>query len=176
MDQLIIQSIGFLALFFVVLSFQKNSRGKLLFFMLVGISLFVIHYALLGAWIGSLMNIIEAITVFVAYKKETDSWAQKIFWLYAFVAIFIIAGALTAKSLVDFLPVLAQIFGTIAVWQTKPRNIRLLMLVPRPLWLIYNIAVGSYAGITAEVFILLSVLVGILRFDILGKPEKHAAK
>ena len=142
--------------------------------MLVGLVLFVLHYALLGALIGSLMNLIEVATIFVAYKKETDAWAQKRFWPYAFIALFAIAAVLTANSLVDLLPVLAQIFGTVAVWQANPRTIRFIMLAPRPLWFIYNLVVGSYAGMFAEVFILLSVMIGIVRFDILGKKQTEA--
>lgn len=176
MDQIFIQGVGYLALLFVILSFQNSTRVKLLFFMLVGILLFVIHYALLGAWIGSLMNLVEAVMVFIAYKKETDTWAQRKFWPYIFVAIFIVAGTLTAKSIVDFLPVLAQIFGTIAVWQTNPRAIRFIMLAPRPLWFTYNLVVGSYAGMITEAFILVSVLVGIIRFDILGQSKKKTKK
>ncbi len=176
MDQIIIQGIGYIALIFVILSFQNNNRVKLLLFMLTGILLFVIHYALLGAWTGSLMNLIEAGVVFVAYKKDTSSWAQKKYWPYIFIALFVVASALVAKSLVDILPAIAQIFGTIAVWQTNPRAIRFIMLVPRPLWLTYNFAVGSYAGTIAELFILASVMVGIVRFDILKKSKKRKKK
>ncbi len=134
--------------------------------------LFVVHYLLLNAWIGALMNLIEAGMVFVAYKKEAKSWAMHKFWPYIFILLFVVAGLFTSRALVDFFPVLAQIFGTIAVWQTNPRSIRFIMLAPRPLWFIYNFIVGSYAGMAAEIFILLSVLTGIVRFDILGKPTK----
>ncbi|HSX01266.1 MAG TPA: YgjV family protein [Candidatus Saccharimonas sp.] len=173
MNPFIVQGIGYLALFFVILSFQKNKRVNILLIMLIGLVLFVVHYALLQAWVGSLMNLIEAAMVFVAYKKEDARWAQKGYWLYVFIGLFFLAGALTAKSVVDFLPAIAQTFGAVAVWQTNPRAIRFLMLGPRPLWFIYNFAVGSYAGMTAEVFILASVLVGIIRFDILRKPAKR---
>lgn len=78
MDQLIAQGVGYLALLFVILSFQKKTRTTLLLVMLAGLILFTIHYALIGAWTGSLMNLIEAAMVFVAYKKETQAWAQKI--------------------------------------------------------------------------------------------------
>ena len=73
----------------------------------------------------------------------------------------------------DLLPIVAQVFGAIAVWQTNPRAIRFIMLVPRPLWFVYNFIVGSQAGMVAEVFILVSVIIGIIRFDILGKKEEH---
>lgn len=118
------------------------------------------------------MNLIEAGVVFVAYKKETDSWAKQKFWPYVFILLYIIAGIITARSTVDFLPIIAQVFGAIAVWQTNPKTIRFIMLVPRPLWFIYNFMVGSYAGVTAEILILASVLIGILRFDILKQKKK----
>ncbi len=118
------------------------------------------------------MNLIEAGMVFVAYKKETRTWAQHKYWPFIFIALFVIAGIITSKSSVDILPIIAQSFGTIAVWQTNPRAIRYIMLVPRPLWFIYNFAVGSFAGMFAEVFILISVLSAIVRFDILKKKER----
>ena len=118
------------------------------------------------------MNLVEAGVVFVSYKKETDLWAKRKFWPYVFILLYIIAGIITVKSTVDFLPIMAQIFGAIAVWQTNPRLIRFIMLAPRPLWFTYNFMVGSYAGMTAEILILASVLIGIVRFDILKQKEK----
>lgn len=174
MNQLIIQGVGYVALLFVLLSFQKSKRIHILLLMLVGLILFVIHYSLLHAWTGALMNLVEAGVVFVSYKKETQAWAKKKIWLYIFILAYIISGAFTTKSFVDFLPVVAQIFGALAVWQTNPRAIRFLMLIPRPLWFTYNFVVGSYAGMTGELLILASVLIGIVRFDILGKFAKRA--
>lgn len=172
MNQIIIQGVGYLALLFVLLSFQKNKRVNILLLMLAGLILFVIHYCLLNAWTGALMNLIEAGVVFVAYKKETNSWAKQKLWPYVFALLYIMAGIITAKSPMDFLPIIAQIFGAVAVWQTNPKTIRFIMLAPRPLWFIYNFTVGSYAGMTAEILILASVLIGIFRFDILKQKKK----
>ena len=118
------------------------------------------------------MNLIEAGMVYVAYAKETKPWAKRKAWPYLFILLFVLVSLITAKSFIDFLPALAQIFGTAAVWQSNPRTIRFIMLVPRPLWFVYNFFVGSYAGIVTEIFILISVLVGIMRFDLLGKVRK----
>lgn len=172
MNQTIIQGIGFVALTLVILSFQKNKRANILFIMLGGLLVFVIHYSLLQAWTGALMNLIEAGIVFVAYKKETSRWAQQRYWPLLFIALFVAAGYTTSNRLADILPIIAQVFGTIAVWQTNPKTIRYIMLIPRPLWFIYNFIVGSYAGMLTEVFIFTSVLTGIVRFDILRKKVK----
>jgi hypothetical protein len=176
MNQTITQSIGFLALFFVLVSFQKNKRVNILLVMLTGLLLFVVHFSLLKAWTGALMNLVEAGVVYVAFKKDTERWAQQQFWPYVFIALYVVIGLFTAKSLINFLPIIAQTFGALAVWQTNPRTIRFLMLIPRPLWFIYNATVGSYAGMAAEVCILLSVVVGIVRFDIFAPSKKLRGK
>jgi len=171
-NQVNIQGIGYLALLFVIFSFQKNKRVTILSFMLCGLVLFVVHYFLLRAWTGALMNFIESGMVYVSYQKETKIWAKQKFWPYIFILLFIVAGLITSRTLVGVFPVLAQILGTIAIWQKNPRTIRFIMLTPRPLWFLYNFVVGSYAGMTTEVFIFLSVVTGIVRFDFLGKSNK----
>jgi Bacterial inner membrane protein len=172
MSPLIIQGIGFVALFFVILSFQKKERLTLLWVMLIGLLFFVVHFSLLGAWTGAFMNLIEAGIVFVSFKKGTATWARWRFWPHIFIIAYILAGFLTFKTSSDILPIIAQIFGAIAVWQKSPRAIRFIMLVPRPLWFVYNFIVGSYAGMVTEALILLSVVIGIVRFDILRQAEK----
>ena len=117
MNQITIQLIGYVALLFVIISFQKNKRSTILAVMLTGLAIFVIHYSLLKAWTGAVMNLVEAGMVFVAYKKETESWAKKKTWPYIFILLFIIGGIITTKTWIDLFPTVAQIFGTIAVWQ-----------------------------------------------------------
>ena len=173
MYQLITQGVGYLALICVIVSFQKDKRGTMLYAMLAGVVLFAIHYTLLRAWTGLAMNLIEAGVVYVAYKQDTERWAKQPYWPYLFIVLFIVAGFATSKSLIAALPVVAQILGTIAVWQKHPRAIRFIMLAPRPLWFVYNLAVGSQAGMVTEVVILLSVLVGILRFDVIRWQTKR---
>ena len=177
MNQILIQGIGFFALFFVILSFQKKKRVSLLLIMLAGLLLFVVHFSLLKAWTGALMNLVEAGVVFVSYKREVSGWAKKSFWPYVFILLYILFGLLTVKNRIDILPIIAQIFGAIAVWQKNPRIIRYIMLAPRPLWFIYNATVGSYAGMMTEILIFISVIIGIVRFDILRKNsgDLHAS-
>lgn len=118
------------------------------------------------------MNLIGSAMVFVSYKKDSAAWAKHKFWKYFFILLFLVVGFVTSKALVDYLPILAQVLGTIAIWQTNPKAIRFMMLIPRPLWFMYNLVAGSYPGMLTEVFVFLSIVVGIVRFDILGKSPK----
>src|SRR4051812_43229728 len=89
LSPVVVQGIGYIALAFVILSFQQKKRLSILATMLVGVALFAVHYSLLHAWTGSLLNLLEASVVFVAFKKETEAWARNIVWPYIFSLLFL---------------------------------------------------------------------------------------
>src|SRR3989338_4435143 len=173
MIQLIAQGIGFLALLFVLLSFQKNKRYLILLFMLVAQILFTIHFGLLGAWTGAAMNGIAGLRTYIFNQRETKTCSNNQFWLYLFVVLFWVFGIVTWNGYYSILPILAMTIDSSAVWNKKTQYIRLLMLIPRPLWFLYNYTVVSYAGMITEIFVLFSILVGIIRFDILATRKKQ---
>ena len=86
--------------------------------------------------------------------------------------LFWVFGIVTWSGYFSILPILAMTIDSFAVWNKKTRNIRLLMMVPRPLWFIYNLIVSSYAGMITEVFVFFSLLVGIIRFDIIRSVKE----
>ena len=66
---------------------------------------------------------------------------------------------------ISLLPVVANIAATIGGYTHNPRKIRLVgMLVNSPLWIVYNVLVGSWAGLLDEVVTELSILISILRY------------
>lgn len=169
MNQVVIQGIGFLALFFYTLSFQHKDRKKLLIWLLIGTVLWTIHYSFLNAWTGALLNAIEGFQALIFYQRDKKKWADSKLWIYIFIFLFVIGGIVTWTNYYDALPIVAMILGTFALWNKETKLIRFFMLAPRPLYFIYNLVVGSYAGMVTEVLILLSILVGMLRLDIFKK-------
>ena len=59
-------------------------------------------------------------------------------------------------------PLVAQILGFIG-------TIRILNLISNPCWLVYNIYMGSIAGMITDSLVTLSVLIAIVRLDIFPK-------
>jgi len=87
---------------------------------------------------------------------------------------FAIAVVFTWQGPRSLLPLAGSLFGTLAFWQVNPRHIRLLALPGSGCWFIYSVLSGSYAGMTADVLVLSSTLVGIYRFDFkLGRRPKN---
>ncbi|OGG20175.1 hypothetical protein A3D03_00500 [Candidatus Gottesmanbacteria bacterium RIFCSPHIGHO2_02_FULL_40_13] len=173
MTQLIAQIIGIVALLFVLLSFQKNSRYLILLFLIIVQILFTLHFGLLGAWTGAAMNGVAAFRTYIFNQRETKIWSNNPFWLYLFVVLFWVFGIVTWSGYYSILPILAMTIDSFAVWNKKTQYIRRLMLIPRPLWFIYNYTVVSYAGMITEIFVLFSILIGIIRFDLVTTMKKQ---
>src|SRR5260370_39902579 len=171
MNQVIIQGIGYVALFFVILSFQRNKRSKMLLYLIFAQILFTLHFFLLHAWAAVAMNAIATLRAVIFYQKDKRIWAENTVWMYVFMGAFILAGLVTWTNYSSLLLIIATVIDTFALWKSSAKSIRFLMLIPRPLWFSYNLIVGSYAGMTTEVIVFASVLIGILRFDILDQKK-----
>ncbi|PIN69412.1 hypothetical protein COV93_05560 [Candidatus Woesearchaeota archaeon CG11_big_fil_rev_8_21_14_0_20_43_8] len=165
MENLIIQGIGIIALIFVVLSFQSKKRYGILMFLWIAQSFFAVHFGLLEAWTAVAMNIIAAVRTYIFSQKDIRGWASKRCWPYLFIILFIAVGPFTWDGYHTLLPIIAQVIESIALWKRSPRIIRIMMLFPRPFWVVYNLMVGSYAGILTEIFVSVSILIGIYRYD-----------
>lgn len=169
MDPLIIQIIGFFGLLFVVISFQKNKRSFTLLSQLVAASFFTVHFFLLNAFTAAAMNLTSASRAYVFNLRESNKWINSPITMYMFIALFWIAGLLTWQGLISILPILSMTLECFALWSRDTRRLRWIFLSARPGWMIYNYLVGSYAGLATEAFIVGSLGLAIIRFDILKK-------
>jgi hypothetical protein len=166
-QNLMIQAIGIIGLIFVVISFQNNKRFLILILLGTSQIFYAIHYGLLGARTAFAMNLVGMTRTFLFTQKGKKKWIDNNILMYVFIGLFWIAGALSWVGWVSLLAVLAMTIETIGLWMKNPTKIRFSMLSLRPLWLSYNIIYRSFAGMTADLFVLISLITGIIRFDII---------
>lgn len=77
----------------------------------------------------------------------------------------IIALFITWGGAISLLPVAANIASTIAGYTHNGRKVRIAgMLINSPLWIIYDVIIGSWAGIADEVVSEISMLISIKRY------------
>lgn len=63
------------------------------------------------------------------------------------------------------LPVIANVAATLGGYTYNGRKIRMVgLFVNSPLWIIYDVIVGSWAGIIDELITQLSMIISILRY------------
>jgi hypothetical protein len=165
------QSIGFLALVFAIASFQKDSRRFILLLQIIAGALYAIHFFFLGAFTGAIMNVFGVARNSVFSQRETKKWANSRIWLFSFLLLFLMAGILTWEGWHSMLPILGMASGTIALWLKNTKHIRLIALTSPPSWFAYNLMVGSIPRMLTEIFLFLSIIVGMLRFDFRGNPK-----
>jgi hypothetical protein len=162
-DQFLIQLIGLIAASIAFVVFQSNKRHKMLLLQVGANLLWVVHFTLLGASTASALNAITAGRNLSYYSAGKNR--NRLIPLF-FAGIFALATYFTWEGPISLLPLAGCLIGTLAFWQLKTHHIRLIVLVSPSLWLIYNVHVGSYAGVASDTSVISSIAVAIYRFDV----------
>ncbi|MBQ8431463.1 MAG: YgjV family protein [Clostridia bacterium] len=179
--ELVAQIIGFAGLAMNCLSYQLKSKRSLIIAQLFGALFFVVHFGLLGAIMGCMLNLIAAVRSLIFANAERTH-ANHPAWLALFIAIYIGTYVLTftvfeepvtlPNLLLQILPPIAMVFSTVSFRTKNAGTVRKLCLFCSPLWLIYNIFNLSISGILTETISLISIVTGILRLDRKKDPEQ----
>lgn len=167
----IVQAIGAVGMILAFISFQKNNNKQILLFQTIAAVAFTLHFWLLGAFTGAAMNVLGASRNIVFYNRE-KRWANNRFWMYFFIALYIISGILTWENIFSLLPTLAMSLATVGLWIQNPKITRYVVLPTSPCWLIYNVVNKSISGVLTETFVMVSLFIAIIRFDILKRDVK----
>ena len=86
-------------------------------------------------------------------------------------AIEMVLTVLVWQGPTDVLALIGAPLQTIALWMKKPRYIRILMLIASPMWLLYDLYYKSYAGVITECIVMISIVIAIVKYDVMRKEE-----
>ncbi|MBE6755005.1 MAG: YgjV family protein [Ruminococcaceae bacterium] len=170
MKETIGQIIGFVAMAIIVASYQQKSHKNILTFQMISGLMFTVHYLLLGAYTGAVMNLLGAFRSLV-YSNRDKKWSSSIAWPIVFSIAFLISGIMTWDNVFSVFPLIAMLMSSVVLWIEQPKINRMLSLPTSGCWLIYNIKTLSYPGIITEIFVLSSIVIGIIRLDIKKKNK-----
>ncbi len=167
---LLAQIIGFGGTALTIIAYQQSKRKRILGCTVISAALFAIHYIILGAYTGAVMNILAG-TRSLVFMNNTKKWAKSKIWVAVFMVIYTVACIATWDKWYSVLPLIAMLLTTVSNWFQSEKKIRFLTFPSSPCWLVYNILNASYAGIITEIFVMSSLIIAIIRFD-LRKPKK----
>ena len=172
--EIIAQIIGILAMLFNILSYQGKKQKTVIALQLIGGALFAVNFLMLGALVGGILNILATIRAVVFLFKEklkADRLPWLISFITAYIAVYVLNFTLFGKEptafnlIVEVLPVIGMLALNIGFMLKNASDVRKCGLVSSPAWLIYNIIVGSWGAIACEALTLISIFVGMLRYD-----------
>ena len=166
------QIFGFTAMAIAISTYQFNKHKTIMVLLTLCSTFWCMHFLCLKAYTAVAMNLINIVRNFV-YGFRDKKWAQGYVIPVLFLTVSVAAVVLTWSSAWDLLPLLAAVFSTFANWQTDTRKLRYLTYPVSASWLAYNIVNHSYAGLCNEVFTLVSLTVGVIRYDIMKKTPKE---
>ena len=164
--------VGIFAVVMFVLSYQLKSRRGIIAMNAGSRILYVLQYILLGAFEGALMDV-TAFLVSLLCAKSQSGFIKKHFTLTVILAnIAIVAVGLSVyQNIFSLLPIFGVIFETLGLWLKDERRIRIVSLLGAPFWLAYNLICLAYASALGNAFTIVSILVAIVRYDILKQSK-----
>lgn len=162
------QIIGGIALLLTVYTWNRKSRSEILITQCISSVAYIIHYVLLGAFTGAIMNALvigRNLTFDLKHKKD---WAKHPGLLLGFIFILCLGGALSWQGPVSILGTLGTIVGTYGMWQNNPWKMRLYIFIACVIWVPYTIVVHSYSGLVSQLVAMIAILIAKYRQ---GKEE-----
>ncbi len=162
--------VGFIALVFIFLTFFSDKRKTILSVQTLGIVLLGIHLYLLGEKTVIFFSLLMAMRniLFVFVEEQSHQNGILVLWLFFYTLVLIWGW----ESWVSLLPFLGSAFGTLAFWFASTKHIRCCILFSIMPWIIYALIINSFPTLLVELVMLSSVLINIVRFDILKAGEK----
>ncbi len=184
------QFVGVAALIVAFISFQQKSQKRIVFVQFLSSILFTIHFFMISAYVGALLNGIGILRAGVFMNKDRR-WAQSKIWLWLFNFICIAAVILTCDGnlnlttwnislsspdfYISLLPMVGMILTTLAFWIEDPAKVRRISLPSSPCWMTYNLYHHSWAGACSDLFVMTSILIAMFRYDFKRSHRENAA-
>lgn len=170
MDEIIFyigQALGALTVVLGILNYQMKTREQVLFIHILTTITFALHYLCLGAWAGMAMNLVGFIRNIVFYYTGKNGKVSR-FWAIFFAVILggagLVASLVMQEGIYFILSVLGVTMNSYAMSFSNPQNIRKSILITSPLVLTYDLFATSYGGAVYEAVVIISSVIGILRY------------
>lgn len=171
--KLIAQILGFIGTIIIVIGMQQK-KYKHIVLCKIGNEFFAaIHYLLLGGYTGMAANLASCLTNGCYYFRIKKGKSTLPFQI-AFGCMFVVIGILSWHGPISIFVVLAKLISSVSLGIKNSRAIRILNLISNPCWLVYNIYMGSIAGIITDSLVIASVLIAVVRLDILHREKENA--
>ena len=161
------QVIGLLAVATFLLSYQQKKRQNIIALNVLSRCLYILQYILLGALSGAVLDILGAISAFIAGKKHTQ-WInrhEKLVFLLI-TAVIVSAGvtiAILNRSFLDLFSLAGILLHTGAFWLNKEKVIRRVSLLGSPFWFVYNFCSRAYGSAIGDIFSMVSIVIAMRR-------------
>ena len=156
----------FLAILGAVLfffSYQCRDNRKLYTMQFLSYLVYTAHFIILGAMTGGLSYILNMARSLFLASKWKFARSNKMCAILCSVQVVVLVT--TWAGWISLLPICANIASTIGGYTHNAQKIRIAgILINSPLWIIYDLIIGSWAGAIDELASMASGIISIRRY------------
>ena len=163
---IIAQIIGLIAMAFSFVTYQMKSNRGVMVMLSLATTLFCIHYSILGATTGLVLNIVSIVRNICYCFKDKKILSSKIL-PFALAAIMAVLSVFTLEGYHSAFFVVGITINTLAMGYFTSQGLRKSILLTSTLILIYDALIPgspSISGILNEAIAITSSIIGIIRF------------
>ena len=157
------QIFGYMAALMMFLSYQTKTPKKLLTVQSCSVVCIIIHYLLIGAASGFILNIACLLRNFVYYFDKVKIFKHPL-CPYAMALLMGALGALSWQGPVSLLIIIALMVNTVFMSFNNNQLLRASVIVTSSMILLYNLFVSSYGGMINESIGIISSIIGLYRY------------
>ena len=174
---IIAQIIGLVAVATFLLSYQQKKRKNIIAMNVLSRCLYILQYVLLGAFSGAALDILGALSAFIAVKKHVPFINKHQKLILAVITLSIvgvgISIAIANKSFLDLFSLAGVLIHTSAFWISNEKTIRRVSLIGSPFWFVYNLLSRAYGSAIGDALSMLSIVIAMIRHrDQAGEKEE----
>lgn len=166
------QGLGIVAVILGFINYQVKTREQVLYVHLATTICFAFHYMFIGAYSGMAMNFVGMVRNLVFYYAGKNGKVSKI-WSVSFAVVMGVMGILAWENWYSVLAVVGLVINSYSMSFSNPNNIRKSILITSPMVFAYDIFVTSIGGAVYEAIVIVSSVIGLIRFSKKGKQKNE---
>ena len=160
---ILIQLIGVCCTTLYYLSFQCRENKRLFRMQMFSYVFYTLHMLLLGAVTGGMSYIINLLRSICLSSKSEFAKSKGMCSILCFMQLAVLF--FTWGGWLSLLPIVANIASTVGGYTKNPKKVRIAgMFINSPLCIVYDLFVGSWAGVLDECLSEASMIVSVIRY------------
>ena len=159
-----IQIIGGIAFIFLFLSYFMKEKENILFFQIISYLIFSIHYLMLGAFTGSLLEVGCSLGALINQRKVLNRQV----YVLLLCLLYIMIGIISFDGWYSIIPTITVILTTLGLAYGNTKIIKLTGIAACIGWAMYSLFVKSYVSVYTNIFLIIFIVMSMI---LRGKNE-----
>ena len=157
------QILGIIGMILGFVIYQVKDSKKILLVQIITSAIFCVHYILIGALSGFVLNTVGTIRSVVYYHRDKKIFSGR-YVPVVFAVVMAVTGAIFWEAWYSIFVVSGLVIYNLALTFKNPQNLRRSVMISAPMILTYNIFSKSIGGIAYESISIISGIIGLIRY------------